>query len=41
MTAATDLSLLKAGRAFHVPPVLIQKIDDDRVAELKAQYGGD
>ena len=41
MTAATDLTILKAGRAFDVPPVLIQKIDDDRVAELKAQYGGD
>jgi methionyl-tRNA synthetase len=41
MMAATDLSLLKAGRAFEVPPVIIQKIDDDRVAELKAQYGGD
>lgn len=41
MAAATDLSILKAGRAFEVPPVLIQKIDDDRVAELKAQYGGE
>ncbi len=41
MMAATDLGLLKAGRAFDVPPVIIQKIDDDRVAELKAQYGGD
>jgi methionyl-tRNA synthetase len=41
MMAATDLSLLKAGRPFDVPPVIIQKIDDDRVAELKAQYGGD
>ena len=41
MTDATDLTILKAGRAFEVPPVLIQKIDDDRVAELKAQYGGD
>ncbi len=41
MTDATDLSVLKAGRAFEVPPVLIQKIDDDRVAELKVQYGGD
>lgn len=41
MSAATDLTILKAGRAFDVPPVLIQKIDDDRVAELKAQYGGD
>ncbi len=40
LTAATDLTILKAGRAFEVPPVLIQKIDDDRVAELKAQYGG-
>lgn len=40
MAAATDLTILKAGRAFDVPPVLIQKIDDDRVAELKAQYGG-
>ena len=41
MTAATDLTILRAGRAFDVPPVLIQKIDDDRVAELKVQYGGD
>ncbi|MEM6598430.1 MAG: methionine--tRNA ligase [Cyanobacteria bacterium P01_C01_bin.69] len=41
MSAATDLSILAAGRTFEVPPVLIQKIDDDRVAELKAQYGGD
>ena len=41
MTNATNLTLLKAGRKFDVPPVLIQKIDDDRVAELKAQYGGD
>ncbi len=41
MTDATDLSILKAGRAFEVPPVLFQKIDDDRVAELKAQYGGE
>ncbi len=41
VAAATDLTILQAGRAFEVPPVLIQKIDDDRVAELKAQYGGD
>ncbi|MGB7084544.1 MAG: methionine--tRNA ligase [Phormidesmis sp.] len=41
MSEATDLSILKAGRAFAVPPVLIQKIDDERVAELKAQYGGE
>jgi len=41
MTDATNLGTLKAGRSFEVPPVLIQKIDDDRVAELKAQYGGD
>ncbi|KPQ32911.1 MAG: methionyl-tRNA synthetase MetG [Phormidesmis priestleyi Ana] len=41
MTAAADLTILAAGRPFEVPPVLIQKIDDDRVAELKAQYGGD
>ena len=41
MSAATDLTLMAAGRSFEVPPVLFQKIDDDRVAELKAQYGGD
>ncbi|EDX83765.1 methionyl-tRNA synthetase [Synechococcus sp. PCC 7335] len=41
MSAASDLTVLKAGRTFELPPVLIQKIDDDRVAELKAQYGGD
>ena len=41
MGAATDLTILKAGRPFEVPPVLFQKIDDDKVSELKAQYGGD
>jgi methionyl-tRNA synthetase len=41
LSAAVNLNLLQAGRTFEVPPVLIQKIDDDRVAELKAQYGGD
>ncbi|MGB3294716.1 MAG: methionine--tRNA ligase [Phormidesmis sp.] len=41
MSDAADLNILKAGRAFDVPPVLFQKIDDDRVADLKAQYGGD
>ncbi|NEP17723.1 MAG: methionine--tRNA ligase [Leptolyngbya sp. SIO4C1] len=41
MTAAADLSALAAGRAFEVPPPLFQKLDDDRVAELKAQFGGE
>ncbi|MBE9080429.1 methionine--tRNA ligase [Romeria aff. gracilis LEGE 07310] len=41
LAAATDLTLLQAGRPFAVPPPLFQKLDNDRVAELKAQYGGD
>ncbi|MEO0542061.1 MAG: class I tRNA ligase family protein, partial [Cyanobacteria bacterium P01_A01_bin.105] len=41
MAEATDLSILAAGRAFEIPPPLFQKLDDDRVAELKAQYGGE
>ncbi|BDM83268.1 methionine--tRNA ligase [Acaryochloris marina] len=40
MTEASDLTLLAAGRSFMVPAPLFQKIDDDLVAELKAQYGG-
>ena len=41
MSAAVDLTILKAGRPFEVPPPLFQKLDDDRVAALKAQYGGE
>ncbi|MEM6349157.1 MAG: methionine--tRNA ligase [Cyanobacteria bacterium P01_D01_bin.14] len=41
MTDAADLSILQAGRAFEVPPPLFQKFDDDRIEELKAQYGGE
>lgn len=41
MTEASDLTLLAAGRPFEVPAPLFQKLDDDRVAELKAQYGGE
>ncbi|MEM7796182.1 MAG: methionine--tRNA ligase [Cyanobacteria bacterium P01_C01_bin.118] len=41
MAAATDLTILTAGRPFDVPAPLFQKLDDDRVAELKAQYGGE
>jgi methionyl-tRNA synthetase len=39
--AVTDLNLLTAGRTFQAPPVPIQKIEDNRVAEQKAHYGGD
>ena len=41
MAAATDLTILAAGRPFEIPAPLFQKLDDDRVAELKAQYGGE
>ncbi|MEO0459059.1 MAG: methionine--tRNA ligase [Cyanobacteria bacterium P01_A01_bin.114] len=41
LAEAVDLTLLKAGRPFEVPPPLFQKLDDDRLAELKAQYGGE
>lgn len=41
ITEAADLTLLAAGRPFEVPPPLFQKLDDDRVAELKAQYCGE
>ena len=41
MAEATDLTILAAGRLFEVPTPLFQKLDDDRVAELKAQYGGE
>lgn len=39
--AAVDFNVLQPGRAFEVPPPLFQKLDDDRLAELKAQFGGD
>ncbi|MBE7382769.1 MAG: methionine--tRNA ligase [Leptolyngbya sp. SIO1E4] len=41
MTEATELTILAAGRPFEVPAPLFQKLDDDRVAELKEQYGGE
>ena len=41
MAAATDLNILAAGRTFEIPAPLFQKLDDDRVAALKAQYGGE
>ncbi|NER84803.1 MAG: methionine--tRNA ligase, partial [Leptolyngbya sp. SIO1D8] len=41
ITEAADLNILAAGRPFEVPAPLFQKLDDDRVAELKAQYGGE
>jgi len=42
LAAAANLTLLTAGRAFHAPAeLLFQKLDDDRVAVLKAQYGGE
>jgi methionyl-tRNA synthetase len=41
MAAAVDLALLPAGRPFAVPPPLFEKLDDERVAALKAAYGGE
>ncbi|MEM8805921.1 MAG: methionine--tRNA ligase, partial [Cyanobacteria bacterium P01_G01_bin.38] len=38
---AVDLTILEAGRPFEIPPPLFQKLDEDRLAELKAQYGGE
>jgi methionyl-tRNA synthetase len=41
LTAAVDFSVLHPGRQFEVPPPLFQKLDDDRVAELRSQFGGE
>jgi methionyl-tRNA synthetase len=38
---AVDFNVLQAGRSFDVPPPLFQKLDDDQIAALKEQYGGD
>ncbi|MEM6423579.1 MAG: methionine--tRNA ligase [Cyanobacteria bacterium P01_D01_bin.128] len=38
---AVDLSRLQPERAFDVPPPLFQKLDDESIAELKAQFGGE
>ncbi|HEY9763287.1 MAG TPA: methionine--tRNA ligase [Trichocoleus sp.] len=39
--AAIDFSALPAGHAFEVPPPLFQKLDDERIEELRSQFGGD
>ncbi len=41
MTEAANLTILAAGRPFEVPAPLFQKLDDDRLAELMAQFGGE
>lgn len=38
---AVDFAAIPAGQPFHVPPPLFQKIDDDQLAEWKAQFGGE
>lgn len=35
-----SLAVLVGGRAFAVPPVLYQRIDDETVERLKVEYGG-
>jgi methionyl-tRNA synthetase len=39
--AAVDFSVLNADRPFDVPPPLFQKLDDERIAELRSQFGGE
>lgn len=41
MTEAANLTILAAGRPFKVPAPLFQKLDDDRLTELMAQFGGE
>jgi methionyl-tRNA synthetase len=38
--AASELARLAAGRTMTVPPVLFAKIEDERVAEWAARFGG-
>jgi len=38
---AVDFACLEPGRPFDVPPPLFQKLDDDRLAELRQQFGGE
>ncbi|NJL85183.1 MAG: methionine--tRNA ligase [Leptolyngbyaceae cyanobacterium SM1_1_3] len=38
--AAVDFSVMQPERSFDVPPPLFQKLDDDRIEALKAQFGG-
>ena len=40
LKASADFNLLQPGRPFEVPPPLFKKLDDDYIAELKAQFGG-
>lgn len=40
-TDAVNFAALQPGRTFDVPPPLFQKLDDDRIAELKVQFGGE
>ncbi len=38
---AVDFTALEPGRPFDVPPPLFQKLDDDRLAALRTQFGGE
>lgn len=39
--AITDATLVPAGNAFSVPPILFAKVDDAQVAAWSATYGGE
>ncbi|MET4807295.1 methionine--tRNA ligase [Limibacillus sp. MBR-115] len=36
-----ELTAIKAGQPFQVPPILFEKVPAERVAELMARYGGE
>ncbi|PSN12429.1 methionine--tRNA ligase, partial [filamentous cyanobacterium CCP5] len=40
LKATANFSVLDPGRAFDVPPPLFQKLDDERIEELRSQFGG-
>jgi methionyl-tRNA synthetase len=40
MNLAGELDQLEAGAPINPPDVLFAKIDEERVAELKARFGG-
>ncbi|NES96839.1 MAG: methionine--tRNA ligase [Desertifilum sp. SIO1I2] len=40
LATVVDFNILECDRPFEVPPPLFQKLDDERIAELKTQFGG-
>jgi methionyl-tRNA synthetase len=41
LLSVVDFSVIPPNQPFAVPPPLFQKLDDDRIAELRSQFGGE